>query len=187
VDTVELRSGTIEILFSEAVDRSALVRALANGGAELRDETDSATVPITVEQPPITGRNAGRRIVLRPSTAPAAGHSLRLRLAAESIVDTFQKSMASSFELTFPWGTDQVLADAAAPRVLGVRVRNSHLEIEFSEEISTSAAGASLHIDAQPVVWTSSTDRFTLTTAAAVATGTHQLTTANSRTAPATN
>ena len=187
VDSVTIRAGVVEVLFSEAVSEAALRRAFAGNQASLIQVADSTPVAVEVDQPQVIGRNAGRRVLLRPGTAPATGTELRLRLEPLAVVDTFQKTMDATFEVSFSWSADQVVVDTTSPRVLEVRAKSGRLEVEFSEEIAAAQAATAIRVDGQPLAWQLSGDRFTVISTTAVSAGAHHLTIPASLTDPAGN
>ncbi len=187
VDSVTIRAGVVEVLFSEAVSGAALSRALSGGQASLVRVTDSTPIAVVAEQPQVIGRNAGRRVLLQLAAAPATGEALRLRLEPPAVIDTFQKAMEEAFEIDFNWAADQIVVDTTAPELLEVRAKAGKIEVEFSEEIATAQASAAIQIDGQPLTWQLSDDRFTVTSTTAVSTGSHQLTIPTSLTDPSGN
>ncbi|RMH21659.1 MAG: hypothetical protein D6696_05255, partial [Acidobacteria bacterium] len=65
--------------------------------------------------------------------------------------------------------------DSAAPEVSSVVVRSGILEIEFTEEVDLAAAQTAIQIDGATDAWTLQPDRYALTAATPLASGTHQL------------
>lgn len=131
---------------------------------------------LTASQPVTTGRLAGRRVVLVPDPVPGAGDSVTLSVGAAALEDAFLNRRTGDFTLSFPWpAADAVLHDSAAPEVDQVVVRGGVLEVQLSEEADPAAANV-LQVEGGSVTWTLSADRYALTSATPLATGTHALT-----------
>jgi len=176
VEQVRVVGDELWLEISEEVLESELQEALGADQLRLVETATTNTIALTVTQPIEEGRQAGRRLVLTPSTTPAEGTELELTIEPAALVDLFHNQPAATFQQTFTWPVgDAVLVDMAAPEVEAVRVKAGILEIELSEEADLASAAVAITLDSQTVTWTLASDRYTLIADTALAEGTHQL------------
>lgn len=168
---------------SEEVSADALTQALAAGQLTLTDTTTSQAVEITAAQPVNEGRQAGRRLVLTPATAPAADTALELRLEPEALVDAFLNQPNQGFVLAFSWpAQDAVLHDTAAPELAEIRVQEGQLKVQLTQEADLTTATPAIQLDGAPLTWTLAANRYTLEATETLTAGSHQLTLATTLT-----
>jgi RHS repeat-associated protein len=162
---------------SEAVSSEALQAAVASGALRLTDTATSTDLELAVDQPVHEGRQAGRRVVLTPTTPLEGGSALELDIEPAALVDAFQNRPTEAFTLPITWPvTNEVLFDDTPPRVEQVAVRGGVVEIELSEEADLSAVATAVTIAGQTPTWELGDDRYSLHTAEPLPTGTYPLT-----------
>ncbi len=156
---------------SEEVQASVLLAAKQAGDVALEKTGTGEAVPFELSQPVLTGPAGGRRLVLSfpgPAGPPEDGTVLTLTLPAAAVQDTFLNPLAADFTQTFTWhGAGEptmgaVYFDETAPLLLQAVVRDRHVELTFSEEVSTADLSA-LAVDGEPSNWTLDATRYRLT------------------------
>ncbi|NJL27416.1 MAG: hypothetical protein HC897_05730, partial [Thermoanaerobaculia bacterium] len=176
IEQIRVKSGEIWLEISEEVLATELQKALAAGQLRLVETGTSEPLEVSVEQPIQSGRQARRRVVIRPAEIPAEATELRLVIEPPALVDPFHNRLAATFELTFAWPTgDVLLQDTAAPRVEMVRLRSGVLEIELSEEADLLSAAAAILIDGTATTWMLAPEGYTLVGESAIPLGSHTL------------
>jgi RHS repeat-associated protein len=174
VEQVRTVGGAIWMEISEAVSSEALQSAVASGALRLTDTATSTDLELAVDQPVHEGRQAGRRVVLTPTTPLDAGSALELDIEPAALVDAFQNRPTQAFTLPITWpATDEVLSDDTPPRVEQVVVRGGVVEIEFSEEPDLSAVGTVVTISGQNLTWELSDDGYAVQTTEPLPPGTY--------------
>jgi RHS repeat-associated protein len=182
VEQVRVVGQEIWIEVSEGVLLDHLREALDAGEVALTN-LGLGSVELIADQPVTDGREAGRRIVLRAAdpddpARPEAGQNVRLTVAAGALRDTFGNEDSAGLDLTFPWpAAGAMVEDATRPRVTQLCLKpGGALELTLSEEPDTAALDGVFQLDGTPLAWTLGTDRYSLTSSAPVAPGTHTLT-----------
>ncbi|HEU0074121.1 MAG TPA: RHS repeat-associated core domain-containing protein [Dehalococcoidia bacterium] len=175
IEQVRLKDGAIWLEISEEVDFEELRAAVGDGRLVLTDDDESEPLSITISKPVGGGRQAGRRVVITPSTTPAVGTQVMLGISAGTLFDFFGNAGEDSLELTFDWPAgDLIFLDAVAPRVEQVCTKNGALEVQFSEEVDPSLATGLVLVDGQAQTWSLAADRYTLI-GAPLTDGVHEL------------
>ena len=174
IDQVRVTGNTIRIETSEAVSSSKLLSALQQGLIVLTDTTTGQAIPFTLAQPLTSGPEAWRRIVLTPSTAPAAGAGVRLTIAPGVLEDRFGNKTTTFYDQSFAWTAgDELLSDTAPPRVDQLTIVGGHLKLVLSEQVDLATAASSVTVDGAPQTWTLDTDGYTLTSTLPLPPGHH--------------
>ena len=174
IDQVRVTGNTIRIETSEAVSSSKLLSALQQGLIVLTDTTTGKAIPFTLAQPLTSGAEAWRRIVLTPSTAPAAGAGVRLTIAPGVLEDRFGNKTTTFYDQSFAWTAgDELLSDTAPPRVDQLTIVGGHLKLALSEQVDPATAASSVTVDGAPPTWTLDADGYTLTSTLPLPPGHH--------------
>jgi RHS repeat-associated protein len=177
VHQVLFKAGELWLEFSEEVLTTPFFQAVTSGEVYLQEDVSGTRHTLVALFPVDDGRQAHHRVVLTPSTAPAAGVEVALVVGQEAVRDLFDNELSEPYTLQFPWPpagtTEQVLEDSATPEVEQVYLRDSYLEIEFSEAVDLTAATQSILVDGTPASWILGEHDYTLRTTAPLAAGTH--------------
>ena len=182
IEQVRVSGDAIVLELSEEVLLSEVAGAITDGTLTLTDRTDPAQpveVAFSVTQPVLTGRQAGRRLVLTPAEAPAEGADLELVVPAGALRDLFGNVAATGATEQITWpaaGGDLLVRDDVAPEIEQVCVTTGGvLEVSLSEPPDLASASALFQLDGAAVTWALDPDGYTLLTTAAVSSGAHTL------------
>jgi RHS repeat-associated protein len=170
----------IRLELSEEVDLERL-RAALGTGVTLRSQVTAGYFDLTIEQPVTEGREAGRRLVLRPADPgswPAANEAVELILAPGLLADHFDNVDGAGFTQSFPWpATARVVEDTTPPRVTELCVEPSgRLKLTFSETPRLADLQRITRVDGATLAWTLAEDGYTVLSNAPLAAGSHSLT-----------
>ncbi len=162
------RGGQLWLEFSEEVLPSPLLEAVQSGTLHLVEPSSSTEFALTAELPLSEGRQAHHRLVLTPVSEPPVGTILELIVPAGAMRDLFTNMPSSDYTLPLTWpavgAADMVLSDTVDPEVELVYVKDSHLKIEFSEEVNPTLASTAIQLNNSSVSWLLEADGYTLST-----------------------
>ena len=176
IEQVRIVGDELWLEVSEEVQADALAKALTAGDFEVVRVSDLTPYEIAISQPVNDGRNAGERVVVSFVTPPVSAEAVTLDLAGSALVDSFLNEMAAAYHLDIAWpGLDTVLVDNAAPEVLEVVLKADHLELEFSEPVTSASAAAAILLDGDAYGWSMDQTGYRLTSVETVSEGTHDL------------
>jgi len=182
VEQIRVSNGLILVELSEEVLLDEVGEAITGGSLTLTDRTDPllpVDIALTASQPVLTGRQAGRRLVLTPDEAPEDGADLELVIPATALRDLFGNvaGTGATEQVTWPAaGGDLLVHDDVAPEIEQVCVTSGGiLEVSLSEPPDLAAASALFQLDGATVTWSLDADGYTLRTTGAVTAGVHTL------------
>ncbi|MEM9557620.1 MAG: Ig-like domain-containing protein [Acidobacteriota bacterium] len=177
VEQIRLEDGAVVLEVSEPIQPRRLTEL---SDATLRRGADGQYFPVDVETPVTTGRQAHKRIVLRPKNPSgllSEGDLLTLYIPAEGLLDRFGLSIGNDFDLTFAWSSSglTILEDTTPPRVEEVCIAADRtLKVTLSEQAVLASASTALQVDGQATAWTVDASGYILTSLP-LAAGSHSL------------
>ena len=181
VEHLRLEGGSIVLETSEELAKEALGQAETNGGirversevasgaskvpgSSLSNVSAATTLPVSVSftQPVELGRNARRRLVLTPETAPSPGDTVTVTVEPSALRDLFLNQASSAYTFTFTWpessSASLVLEDTTPPEVDFVGIHEGHLLVEMSETQDLLTVASAILVDGGPITWTIDAD-----------------------------